>query len=66
MLLPIEQILVFDTQVLEADLVRLGRRLYASQPDLQNILAIDTGTRRTVRTLAVETKPSVLFAVKEL
>jgi VCBS repeat-containing protein len=41
-----------------------GRWLYASQPDMQNIAAIDTGTRRTVRMLAVSAKPSILFSAK--
>jgi DNA-binding beta-propeller fold protein YncE len=73
----IEQILVFDTQtmslatvitpagpfwglVLSAD----GRQLYASQPDLQNIMVIDTATRQTVRIIGVGAKPSILLAVK--
>ena len=73
----IEQILVFDTQSMSmANIITPvgpfwgltlssdGRRLYASQPDLQNIMVIDTGTRRTIRTLAVGAKPSILFAVK--
>jgi hypothetical protein len=45
-------------------LISDGQRLYASQPDPQNIMVIDTGTRRTVRTLAVGAKPDILFAVK--
>jgi YVTN family beta-propeller protein len=73
----IEQILVFDTQAMSMAhiitpvgpfwglaLSSDGRRLYASQPDLQNILVIDTGTRRTIRTIAVGTKPSIIFAAK--
>jgi DNA-binding beta-propeller fold protein YncE len=73
----IEQILIFDTQVMSmANIITPvglfwglalssdGRQLYASQPDLQNILVIDTGTRRTIRTLSVGAKPSILFAVK--
>jgi DNA-binding beta-propeller fold protein YncE len=73
----IEQILVFDTQVMRMTNVITpvgpfwglalssdGQRLYASQPYLKNIMVSDTGTRRTVRTLAVGAKPSILFAVK--
>jgi DNA-binding beta-propeller fold protein YncE len=73
----IEQILVFDTQTMSlANIITPvgpfwglalssdGRQLYASQPDLQNVLVIDTETHRTVRTLAVGGKPSILFSVK--
>ena len=73
----IEQILVFDTQVMSvANIITPagpfwglalssdGRSLYASQPDRKSILVIDTQTGRTVRTLGVGAKPSVLFAVK--
>ncbi len=73
----IEQILVFDTQAMTmANIITPvgpfwglalssdGRRLYASQADLQNIMVIDTGTRQAIRTLAVGAKPSILFAVK--
>ena len=73
----IEQILVFDTQSMSMTNVITpvgpfwglalssdGQRLYASQPDLKNIMVIDTGTRRTIRTLAVGAKTSILFAVK--
>ena len=73
----IEQILVFDTQsmskvsvitppapfwglALSAD----GRQLYASQPDMQSLMVIDTGTHRCVRVIPLGAKPSVLFAIK--
>ena len=73
----IEQILVFDTQAMSlANIITPvgpfwglalssdGRRLYASQSDLKNIMVIDTGTRQTIRILAVGAKPSILFTVK--
>jgi DNA-binding beta-propeller fold protein YncE len=73
----IEQILVFDTQSMSmANIITPagpfwglalssdGRRLYASQPDLQNIMVIDTVTRQTIRTLAVGARPSIIFVVK--
>jgi len=73
----IEQILVFDTHTMSLASVITpvgpfwglalssdGRQLYASQHELQNIMVIDTGTRRTVRILGVGAKPSILLAVK--
>jgi len=73
----IEQILVFDTQAMSMTSVITpagpfsglalssdGRRLYASQSDLQPIMVIDTETRRTIRTLAVGAQPSILFVAK--
>ena len=73
----IEQILVFDTQSMSlANIITPagpfwglalssdGRQLYACQRDPQNILVIDTVTRRTVRILGVGAKPSILLAVK--
>jgi len=72
-----EQILVFDTQTMSMAGVITpigpflglalspdGRRLYASQHDLRNILVIETETHRTVRVLGVGGKPSVLIGVK--
>jgi hypothetical protein len=71
-----EQILVFDTQTMSMATVITpdgpfwglalssdGRQLYASQDDLQNIMVIDTATRRTVRVIDVGAKPSILLAV---
>ena len=71
----IEQILVFDTQSMSmANIITPvspfwglalssdGRRLYASQPELRNIMAIDTGTR-TIRVLPLGAKPSILVTV---
>ena len=73
----IEQILVFDTQTMSmANIITPagpfwglalssdGPQLYASQPDLQNIMVIDTATRRTVRVIGVGARPSILLAVK--
>jgi hypothetical protein len=73
----IEQILVFDTQAMSmANVITPagpfsglalssdGRRLYASQSDLQSIMVIDTETRQTIRTLAVGAKTSILFVAK--
>jgi hypothetical protein len=71
-----EQILVFDTQTMSMATVITpdgpfwglalssdGRQLYASQDDLQNIMVIDTATRRTARVIDVGAKPSILLAV---
>ncbi len=41
-----------------------GRHLYASVPDTNEIMVIDTGTHRTMRTFAVGGKPFLLFSVK--
>ena len=73
----IEQILVFDTQTMSlANVITPGgpfwgltlspdgRRLYASQPDMQQIMVIDPETRRTIGTLSVGAKPSIVLAVK--
>ena len=73
----IEQILVFDTQTMSmASIITPvgpfwglalssdGRQLYASQHDGQNIMVIDTATRRTVRIIGVGATPSILLAVK--
>ena len=73
----IEQILVFDTQLMSmANIITPvtafwglalssdGSRLYASQFDLQNILVIDTETRRTIRVIPIGAKPSILLDAK--
>jgi DNA-binding beta-propeller fold protein YncE len=73
----IEQILVFDTHAMTmANVITPagpfsglalgsdGRLLYASQSDLQSIMVIDTESRRTIRTLAIGAKPSILFVAK--
>jgi hypothetical protein len=41
-----------------------GRRLYASQQDLQNIMIIDTAKRQAIRVIPIGAKPSILLAVK--
>jgi DNA-binding beta-propeller fold protein YncE len=71
----IEQILTFDTHAMQMKNVITptgpfwglalsldGRSLYASQPELNSILVIDTETRRTTRTLAVAGRPAIVFA----
>jgi DNA-binding beta-propeller fold protein YncE len=75
----VEQILVFDTQTMSRVTVITpsgpfqglalssdGRRLYASQPDLKNIMVIDTDTRQTVKIISVGAKPSIIFTAKVL
>jgi len=70
----IEQILTFDTHAMQMTnvitppgpfwglaLSSNGRWLYASQPELNSILVIDTETRRTTRTLAVAGRPAIVF-----
>jgi len=73
----IEQIMVFDTQTMTAANVITpagpfsglalssdGRRLYASQSEVQQIMVIDTETRQTICTLKVGAKPSIFFVAK--
>ena len=73
----VAQILVFDTQAMSRATVITpsgpfsglalssdGRRLYASQPDLKNIMVIDTDTRQTVKIISLGAKPSIIFTVK--
>ena len=73
----VEQILVLDTRTMGITKIITpvqpfralalssdGTRLYASVPDTNEIIVIDTDTQRTVRRIGVGAKPFILLAVK--